>query len=197
MPSHPTVSPLCDSCSSSRCFACGLLQTSPPGGSPCRPADGSRCRAQSSRGLTWQTACTYLQDALADANDSEKPVEIRVAQGVYRPDEGAALRNQGIDFRRSRCLYQGQDTEERRGRGFFVSSSHRKKAPTSEVFPCAECGEPQMVRVVETCRLADGLQVKNLAHYKCGSCGSRFFDDDAMNHIAAARASHRSSASTC
>jgi len=79
----------------------------------------------------------------------------------------------------------------------FVSSSHRKKAPTSEVFPCAECGEPQMVRVVETCRLADGLQVKNLAHYKCGSCGSRFFDDDAMNHIAAARASHRSSASTC
>jgi transposase-like protein len=44
-----------------------------------------------------------------------------------------------------------------------------------------------MVRVVETCRLADGLTVKRLAHYKCESCGSRFFDDDAMHHIQAAR----------
>ena len=77
-----------------------------------------------------------------------------------------------------------------------MSSSHQEKAPMSEAFPCAECGEPQMVRVVETCRLADGLQVKNLAHYKCRSCGSRFFDDAAMHGIAALRASHRSSART-
>jgi hypothetical protein len=54
-----------------------------------------------------------------------------------------------------------------------------------------------MTRVVETCRLADGLTVKRLAHYKCRSCGSRFFDDDAMHGIAAARASHRSSARAC
>jgi hypothetical protein len=54
-----------------------------------------------------------------------------------------------------------------------------------------------MVRVVETVRLADGLTVKKLAHYKCRSCGSRFFDDDAMHDIQAARAPHRASARTC
>jgi len=46
-----------------------------------------------------------------------------------------------------------------------------------------------MIRVVETCRLADGLMVKKLDHYKCRSCGSRFFDDGAMHGIQAARAS--------
>ncbi|MBN2130693.1 MAG: hypothetical protein JW741_14415 [Sedimentisphaerales bacterium] len=40
-------------------------------------------------GASWAAAYTYLQDALADANGAEKPVEIRVAQGTYRPDEGA------------------------------------------------------------------------------------------------------------
>ena len=39
-------------------------------------------------GRTWATAYRYLQDALADANSSPKPVEVRVAQGVYRPDQG-------------------------------------------------------------------------------------------------------------
>jgi len=51
-----------------------------------------------------------------------------------------------------------------------------------------------MVHVVETCRLADGLTVRKLSHYKCASCGSRFFDDDAMQAIQAARAPHRSPA---
>ncbi len=37
-------------------------------------------------GDSWQNACKYLQDALAAAKASEKPVEIRVAQGVYTPD---------------------------------------------------------------------------------------------------------------
>jgi hypothetical protein len=41
-------------------------------------------------GISWATAYTYLQDALADANAAEKPVEIRVAQGVYKPDQGAS-----------------------------------------------------------------------------------------------------------
>jgi len=40
-------------------------------------------------GRSWATAYKYLQDGLADANISPKPVEIRVAQGMYRPDEGA------------------------------------------------------------------------------------------------------------
>ncbi|MBN2271392.1 MAG: hypothetical protein JXN61_12305, partial [Sedimentisphaerales bacterium] len=38
-------------------------------------------------GSSWTDAYRYLQDALADANAAEKPVEIRVAQGTYRPDE--------------------------------------------------------------------------------------------------------------
>jgi predicted outer membrane repeat protein len=39
-------------------------------------------------GTRWENAYTFLQDALIDANDSEKPVEIRVAQGIYKPDQG-------------------------------------------------------------------------------------------------------------
>jgi len=38
-------------------------------------------------GTSWENAYKYLQAALADANSAEKPVEIRVAQGVYKPDE--------------------------------------------------------------------------------------------------------------
>ena len=40
-------------------------------------------------GKSWVTAYRYLQDALADARATEKPVEIRVAQGIYKPDQGA------------------------------------------------------------------------------------------------------------
>ena len=39
-------------------------------------------------GSSWQDAYHYLQDALADANSADKPVEIRVAQGTYKPDQG-------------------------------------------------------------------------------------------------------------
>ncbi len=41
-------------------------------------------------GSCWANAYRFLQDALADANDSEAPVEIRVALGVYRPDTSSA-----------------------------------------------------------------------------------------------------------
>ena len=40
-------------------------------------------------GSSWENAYVYLQDALADANDSNKPVEIRVAAGTYKSDQGA------------------------------------------------------------------------------------------------------------
>jgi hypothetical protein len=39
-------------------------------------------------GTSWENAYKYLQDALADANSARKPVEIRVAQGIYKPDQG-------------------------------------------------------------------------------------------------------------
>jgi hypothetical protein len=39
-------------------------------------------------GTSWQNAYKFLQDALADSNSSVKPVEIRVAEGIYKPDWG-------------------------------------------------------------------------------------------------------------
>ena len=42
-------------------------------------------------GSSWENAYTYLQDALADANSAEKPVEIRVAQGIYKPNQGGEV----------------------------------------------------------------------------------------------------------
>ena len=49
--------------------------------------------AGTNNGTTWPDAYKFLQDALADANSSEKPLEIRVAQGVYQPDRSAAEPN--------------------------------------------------------------------------------------------------------
>ena len=42
-------------------------------------------------GSSWENAYIYLQDALADANSAEKPVEIRVAQGIYKPNQGVNI----------------------------------------------------------------------------------------------------------
>jgi hypothetical protein len=41
-------------------------------------------------GSSWQTAYKFLQDAVTAAESAEKPVEIRVAQGIYKPDRSAA-----------------------------------------------------------------------------------------------------------
>ena len=40
-------------------------------------------------GTSWEDAYVYLQDALVDANKAKKPVEIRVAQGIYKPNQGS------------------------------------------------------------------------------------------------------------
>jgi len=69
-----------------------------------------------------------------------------------------------------------------------MSSSRPREAPISEPLPCPECGKMEMVSVVETCRLADGLTVKRLRHYRCRSCHARFFDDAAMHRIQQQRA---------
>jgi len=39
-------------------------------------------------GSSWINAYTYLQDALGDATSAEKLVEVFVAQGLYKPDQG-------------------------------------------------------------------------------------------------------------
>jgi predicted outer membrane repeat protein len=42
-------------------------------------------------GSSWDNAYNFLQDALADANSSQKPAEVRVAQGIYTPDSNSAV----------------------------------------------------------------------------------------------------------
>lgn len=39
-------------------------------------------------GSSWTNAYAYLQDALVDAATAEKPVEVLIAQGIYKPDDG-------------------------------------------------------------------------------------------------------------
>lgn len=41
-------------------------------------------------GSSWEDAYHFLKDALADAYSAAKPVEIRVAQGIYKPDRSSA-----------------------------------------------------------------------------------------------------------
>jgi hypothetical protein len=42
-------------------------------------------------GTSWENAYKYLQDALTNAKNAAKPVEIHVAQGIYKPDLGAGI----------------------------------------------------------------------------------------------------------
>ena len=69
-----------------------------------------------------------------------------------------------------------------------MSSSHPREVRISEPLPCPECGKMELVSVVENYRLADGLTVKRLRHYRCRSCGTRLFDDAAMHRIQQERA---------
>jgi predicted RNA-binding Zn-ribbon protein involved in translation (DUF1610 family) len=70
-----------------------------------------------------------------------------------------------------------------------MSLSQASAARTPEPLPCPECGAVRLTRVVENCRLDDGLVVARLRHYKCQACGARLFDDDAMHRVQASRAS--------
>lgn len=49
--------------------------------------DSNRAEAAND-GTSWQDAYVFLQDAIVDAKRAEKPVEIRVAKGIYKPDMG-------------------------------------------------------------------------------------------------------------
>jgi hypothetical protein len=42
-------------------------------------------------GSNWENAYNFLQDALADANSNSDVNEIRVARGIYKPDQGAGI----------------------------------------------------------------------------------------------------------
>jgi predicted outer membrane repeat protein len=73
-----------------KCFACLLFvltSVCPAGTSKIIYVDDDAIGLND--GTSWENAYTYLQDALTDANSAEKPIEIRVAQGTYKPDQGA------------------------------------------------------------------------------------------------------------
>src|SRR3990172_12763391 len=55
----------------------------------------------------WADAYMFLQDGLADANESEKRVEVWVAQGIYRPDRSAAEPNGAGDREATFSLING------------------------------------------------------------------------------------------
>jgi len=42
-------------------------------------------------GSSWADAYRFLQDALADANSAANPVEVRVARGIYKPDQSNGI----------------------------------------------------------------------------------------------------------
>jgi len=42
-------------------------------------------------GRSWETAFRHLQNAVAASSTAEKPVEIRIAQGLYKPDQGPGI----------------------------------------------------------------------------------------------------------
>ena len=71
-----------------------------------------------------------------------------------------------------------------------MSLYHPKEALISDPFPCPECGKDSMKRKIENYKLEDGSIIRRLKHYKCLSCGSRFFDDDAIHRIQAERLHH-------
>ena len=70
-------------------LAAGTVPAVTHGKTICVDADA----AGANNGTNWADAYKFLQDALTDANSSEKPVEIRVAQGVHKPDRSAAEPN--------------------------------------------------------------------------------------------------------
>jgi len=49
-------------------------------------------------GISWEDACTFLQDALARASSHHGPCEIRVAQGVYVPDSNSTTPQGSADI---------------------------------------------------------------------------------------------------
>jgi hypothetical protein len=58
-------------------------------------------------GSSWANAYKYLQDALTDASSALKPVEIRVAEGIYTPDSNSANPNGGGDRKATFQLISG------------------------------------------------------------------------------------------
>ena len=70
---------ICDSCSSGQCFACGFLQTSSRGDSPCGPANSSPCRV--CRGLSPPSKCA-LAGRTKKKGAASHPIYVNLNKGA-------------------------------------------------------------------------------------------------------------------
>ncbi len=76
-----------------------------------------------------------------------------------------------------------------------MSSYHQKNHLTKTksvrdkivILPCPECGFVSMKRIKADCTLNDGTKVPGLKHYLCSTCGSKFYDNEAMERIESIR----------
>lgn len=65
------------------------------------------------KGFSWTNAYNDLRDAITDARSSPKPVEIRVAQGTYKPKEGVFVLINGITLKGGYAGFEESDPEDR------------------------------------------------------------------------------------
>jgi parallel beta-helix repeat protein len=68
-------------------FACAAATAAEPG----RIIYVDAAATGAKTGASWADACNCLQDALAVAKAATKPIEIRVAKGIHKPDQGAGI----------------------------------------------------------------------------------------------------------
>ncbi len=68
-------------------FACAAVATA----EPVRVIYVDAAAGGAKTGVSWAAAYNCLQDALAAAKGPTRPVEIHVAQGLYKPDQGAGI----------------------------------------------------------------------------------------------------------
>jgi len=88
-------------------------------------------------GSSWQTAYKFLQDALTFAEAAEKPIEVRVAQGIYKPDQSSAHPDGTGDRNASFCLL---DSVAVKG-GFAVAGAADPNARDIARYESILCGD--------------------------------------------------------
>lgn len=91
-------------------------------------------------GSSWADAYNYLQDALANARAAARPVEIWVAEGVYKPDQGIGT----TPADRSATFQLLDDVAVKGGyAGFGTPDSNARDIETYETILSGEIGTPQ------------------------------------------------------
>jgi len=92
-------------------------------------------------GSSWQNAYKYLQNALADANSSLKPIEIRVAQGIYQPDRDI-LHPNGTWDRQATFQLINDVTLKGGYAGFFEPDSNARDTTLYQTVLSGDIGKP-------------------------------------------------------